>query len=296
MQVPIFVHSHRRSGTHSVIDTIRNHFDVSPAFRHLGEAPPGDDKPYVVKTHEPYFGYVLSAENRWRTRDEQDQWAALYHRSRHVYVYRNPFKVLISQYIFDIRGGEAGVGVAHGLTFRDYLMAESRHAGGRHFNRIEYWARHALSWIRASPALLIHFDDVQLNKPAVLISLSSHFGLPVLPEARNLPGTGVARHFTAKHVYTAIERHWDSETISAVCECLEAIDRLDPRIREISARWREEAWSEFAERRRAPERQDPSEVIRRVTPLRDWILRRRDTEGRAPTNPEAVENILRRLF
>ncbi len=92
------VSSHRRSGTHLLIDELRAHFPVDGTFKHLEETEAADFDAkglVLIKTHEPFPG---QKQRHFRATGHPK--IAMMDRAmsdaKYVYIYRHPFPVLES--------------------------------------------------------------------------------------------------------------------------------------------------------------------------------------------------------
>ena len=130
----IYVHSHRRSGTHFLLDTIRAWFDV-PEEIHAIPNPALFPRvvasayaPYSLsKDHEPSPGFKLKQAPVWHSAEQRERGRHLYETGSHIYIVRNPLQVLRSAYIFDLSGVEPRYKIDSNTSFLEYITARSLH-------------------------------------------------------------------------------------------------------------------------------------------------------------------------
>ena len=214
----IFVHSHRRSGTHFLIDTIRAWFDVSKPLQNRWVR----NAPYSVsKDHEPYVGFRLTQRHLWGSPEEFHQARCLYATGKHIYIVRNPLQVLRSQYIFDVSGAEPKFKVDPNTSFREYLTGASLHEGKTGLNRIDYWVAHVKSWYLDQNTLPVIYDELKTALADTLAAISNHIGLPVRQSPRPVSATGIETNLTKKFLSKGHAICWEPATIAAVRSAIE---------------------------------------------------------------------------
>ena len=194
---PIFVHSHRRSGTHFLIDTIRNYFDVFDGFFHTTDNYIEFLKTsnVIIKTHKPTTTFDLDEGHVWRSQDHL-AFAILSHQiGKHIYIYRNPRDVLRSLYYFDLAGEEEPFAISKDISFRDYVLGQSLHEKAEGRTRLEYWRDHVSYWIHSPGVMALKFEDIVENNELDCEKIGSFLGIPSLIY-RKLPSTGIAPSLT----------------------------------------------------------------------------------------------------
>jgi hypothetical protein len=211
----IFVHSHRRSGTHFLLDVLRTWFDVPLDIKQI-PGPTGLPK-YAAgtlsKDHEPHKGFKLSQDQLWGSQQNKERARALYEAGSHIYVVRNPLDVLRSAYVFDFFGAERKFKVEPGTTFGQYLTGRSLHEQAGSLTRVEYWVRHVKSWYPEDKTLVVHYDDLKDALPDTLAAISRHIAMPVRASARAVDATGVGSNLTARFIANGGAAFWDSYLI-----------------------------------------------------------------------------------
>jgi Sulfotransferase domain len=216
----IFVHSHRRSGTHYLLDTMRAWFDVPEQIqnRWLRTAPYS-----LSKDHEPFRGFRLAQRHIDAPSEQVRHERRLYETGTHIYIVRNPLQVLRSVYIFDVSGAEQKFRVDPKTSFLEYLTAPSLHEGKTGLNRIDYWVTHVKSWYFDDATLSVHYDDLKAALADTLLAISNHIGLPVRQSPRPVSATGVATNLTKKFFAKGHTIHWDAEVMDAIGSAVERI-------------------------------------------------------------------------
>lgn len=164
----VLVISHRRSGTHLTIDSIRNNFKALRANPYVVLETVDRNHPdhqsidqlrqtvsthcRIIKTH--YFpGWPQHCETG-ETRFVSEVFA----NSKKIYVVRNGMDVLASLYEFR-RGHDAE---ARAMDFGQFIRQPSFDTVAGDYDKVEYWAFHVRSWLNAFGAdqmLVIHFED-----------------------------------------------------------------------------------------------------------------------------------------
>lgn len=186
----IFVISHRRSGTHLVIDTIRNNFPaVSDAFLTLECLYP-QVKPHIpgpefekqlgrggmiVKTH---MDAQLETEP-FAPLDEMKQLAArAAPRTKAIYIYRDGRDVLTSFYHYRAKIGPVPPSIHEFLQQKvsDWFPG----------NRIEYWVHHVSGWLGRSDVLYVSFEELIRSPESVVAKLAAWIGLPAPQKVANV--------------------------------------------------------------------------------------------------------------
>lgn len=180
----IMVISHRRSGTHLLIDAIRNnflhyrakHLDLESLlpdsrqrltvedFEHLLQ-----EGPRVIKTHmhahvEEYFAQDRSVLEYVRY---------LFATAHTIYIYRDGRDVMTSLYYYM---GSYKPEIAQ-LPFSQFLRTSNDFAPETYsgtFNRIEFWRYHVSRWIEEEKILPISFEDMHQTYKASLAKVAVH--------------------------------------------------------------------------------------------------------------------------
>jgi hypothetical protein len=183
---PILVASHRRSGTHLTLDLLRRNFPAcrprmlpleNPHFSYLNldRFEPATTLPCterealrilsksarpLLKTHaEP--GFADGAP-------EHDAFVrALAAKSKTIYVHRDGKKVMCSMWtwrrVFDERAR---------VPFAEFI----RQTDDRGRSRVRVWADHVRAWRETPGVLMVEFDRIVRDAPALLIDLGAFIG------------------------------------------------------------------------------------------------------------------------
>lgn len=242
----VFIHSHRRSGTHLLIDTISGWFDVVPGFWHfptaaqtsVGSNISVSPETRLVKSHEPIYGFTLNAKHIWDSPQHLHEGRRIYENNPHIYIIRNPFLVLRSLYVFDITGTEAKFKVDQNLSFRDCLLGKSTHElNTQGKNRIEYWEQHVINWIARSDVLIIEYDDLLKCTISAVEAISRHIKCPARSSQRSITPTGIGRGLTDRFLKNGPEPVWESEIADLVKVTVERLATVQPQISRYVDRW-----------------------------------------------------------
>jgi hypothetical protein len=226
----IFVHSHRRSGTHFLLDVLRTWFDVPLGIEHIPG--PTELRRYAAgtlsKDHEPHRGFKLSQDRLWGSQRMRECFRALYEAGSHIYVVRNPLDVLRSLYVFDVSGAEGRFMVNSGTTFSEYLTGRSLHEQSGSLTRVEYWVRHVRSWYPDDKTLVVHYDDLKDALPETLAAISRHIGMPIRASARAVDATGIGSNLTSRFIAEGGVAFWDSYLIGVLRTTLDRMQGSEP--------------------------------------------------------------------
>jgi len=208
----VLVISHRRSGTHLTIDSIRNNFKAlreSPyvTLETLDQAHP-DHLPVsefrqaiskhrrVIKVHYlPDVSKHLAAEEAACAKD-------VFSQSKKIYVVRNGLDVLASLYEFR-RGHDPTVGA---MSFSQFIREPSfdRKAGA--FDKVTYWAHHVQAWLNAPGAdqmLVLRFEQWVNDYRATIKNVAQFVGM-----SKDWFGADVRMGATSSKKSKQIQRTW----------------------------------------------------------------------------------------
>jgi hypothetical protein len=221
----IFVHSHRRSGAHFLLDTIRAWFDVREQIQAIPNpaVAPGYAPNSLSKDHEPFRGYELAQSHAWGSREQQCRGRHLYESGAHMYIFRNPLQVLRSAYVFDVSGAEPKSKIDPKTSFFEYLTATSLHEGNGGLSRLDYWVTHVKAWYFDEDTLSVHYEELKTNLADTLSAISDHIGLPVRQSPRAVISTGVGTNLTQAFLAEGQNICWDANVIDAVRSAVERI-------------------------------------------------------------------------
>lgn len=164
----VLIISHRRSGTHLTIDTLRNNFGqlrrqpyvvletIEP--NHPEHVPveqmrqSTSQHTRVVKTH-----YRCDSRNEL-PKESSDYVTQMVAESKKIYVVRNGLDVMASLYEFR-RGHDPK---AREMSFSQFIREPSFDKQAGEFDKVTYWAHHVESWLDSASAddmLIIRFED-----------------------------------------------------------------------------------------------------------------------------------------
>lgn len=242
----IFIHSHRRSGTHLLIDTIISYFDVLPGYQEfppvlaLKALPdePGLNQKVIVKTHEPRPFFQLNVRHLWASREANKQARLYYDSSSHLYIARNPFQVLKSLYIFDFLGGEPKFKLDRECTFEHYILDPSKHEGAApQTTRIEYWLNHMLSWSANQEVLFLSYEDVVDDPVSVMRLVSEHIGISLETRQKKIFPTGIGTDLSRRFLAHGLQISWSAKGMAAVEDALRRLLSERRHLKRLIERW-----------------------------------------------------------
>lgn len=180
MENAVFVVSHPRSGTHLMIDTLRKNFKVvsgskPPLFpasnlflneNHLRSAMQSGGKLrfWGFRKNYPIIKSHIVAEH-----EDWEKYNAHYGISKYdgrlIYVYRNPLKVLLSYYSYEMN---------RGMIPRSFNAFISQYDG----HPVKQWRRHVEGYIFQKDVFAIEYDKLLQNPENWVSKLESYLKFP----------------------------------------------------------------------------------------------------------------------
>lgn len=173
----VIVVSHRRSGTHFLIDAIINNFDCYsnveyltleqvmpypeyqqtelPAFRKIVE----ENKANVFKTH-----LISNFRSLGLPNDVEDYLSETFAASKKIYIKRDGRDVMVSLFNY-MKGFDDKVACG---SFNEFLRGKNVFDRGEYnqINRVRYWQRHVEEWRNSElgkTALFVSYEDLFLD-------------------------------------------------------------------------------------------------------------------------------------
>jgi len=207
----LVVHSHRRSGTHFLIDTLRSRFDVASDWFHLEEDffSRLTHLPVVIKSHERVWGEKIRSDVHWESYLHWVAASALYTNAVHMHIVRDPRKVMRSQYYFDLKGHEPAYRIDPQTSFTDYLRAPSpRDPQGQH-THLSYWCAQVESWSAQPGVFQIRYEDLLATPDRELDRIAQFLRMPLHREKWRT-STAIGRHTSDRQART-VAAHWGSQ-------------------------------------------------------------------------------------
>jgi len=184
----IVIASHRRSGTHLMLDSLRGNVrDVQRRFMTLDRIDPFHEKHLpvaefdrqlraqkgivLVKTH------ALPGAEAWPDREAGTYAAELLGAAPTIYVHRDGRDVLVSLYRF-VQSYSPQVA---GQSFGEFLR--SRHTGrdAVGVNRAAYWQQHVLAWLDSHPTTTGSYEGLRDDFEATLRAIAERLELQLRP-------------------------------------------------------------------------------------------------------------------
>lgn len=176
----IQVSSHRRSGTHALIDLIGVAFSTKGVFYHLEDIIDWPlemilENTIIVKTHEPQprFKMSLFVDQMIISKEKAIQIEA---NTRYIHAYRHPKDVLKSLYYFNLKGHEPDYAIPETISFVEFLKQEGVQDARSGENRISFWERTVRRWVFSKDVLSFNYDEITNNQTDVIDKISFNFG------------------------------------------------------------------------------------------------------------------------
>lgn len=158
----IVVQSHRRSGTHFLIDTLRSRFPVARDWFHLEEDFYARllSEPVVLKSHDRGWREKLSCETPWHSFLHWVAASTCHDAAAHLHIMRDPRDVLRSLYYFDLKGHEEAYRIPENMSFATYLSTASRRDTDGRMTPVEMWCAHMAAWLSRPSVLQVRYEDL----------------------------------------------------------------------------------------------------------------------------------------
>jgi Sulfotransferase domain len=190
----VVVASHRRSGTHLMLDSLRSNVrDVERRFMTLERIEPSHEKHMpvaefdrrlrsqrgvvLVKTH------ALPDATAWQDREAADYASELLATAPTIYVHRDGRDVLVSLYRF----AQSYSPQVAAQSFAEFLRANHTGLDAPGISRPAYWQRHVLAWLDRSPTTTASYEGLQGDFEALLRSIAERLDLGLRPALRQVP-------------------------------------------------------------------------------------------------------------
>lgn len=215
----ILVISHRRSGTHWTIDTVRNNFaSTSRTFLTLERLLPwhkdsisldkfqsllaSQDGIPIIKTH------LLPTLGAFTQEPALEGFVhGLLDKSKIVYVYRDGRDVLVSLYHYAKKFNPE----IEQISFSDFIRMDdegSRSVGnGECISRMEYWRRHVEGWLARPDVLGLQYESLHSNYEESVANIANFLELKPQSNIKKieLPKYGNRSSATGKMVAKAMD-------------------------------------------------------------------------------------------
>jgi hypothetical protein len=209
----VVVASHRRSGTHLVLDSLRsNGLDVNARYLTLERLDPAHERHLtveqfdrrrrrgegttLVKTH------TLPDPAAWRDPVAEAYARELLAEAPTVYVHRDGRDTLVSLYHYVASYSPQ---VAE-QSFGEFMRAPHTAPDATGLSRAAYWQHHVLAWLDARPTTLVGYAELLADFPTVMAGLGTALGLGLRPDLQPVelepPAGTVSSH--ARRVRRAI--------------------------------------------------------------------------------------------
>ena len=182
----LVVITHRRSGTHLTIDSIRNNFSVFRQNEHLvfetlNPAHPDAMSLEEMRKRVRKGGHVIKTHHRSDEGDEMPDehrqfLFELLDQSALIYVVRSGMDVMVSLYEFRRRHDPS----IRDQTFSEFLRSGTFDPGKPKLNKMEYWADHVRGWEHSrwrERLLFIRFEDWINHYRKTLKTVAGHLAI-----------------------------------------------------------------------------------------------------------------------
>ena len=221
----VIVASHRRSGTHLLIDTIvsnisgyitdagRNHLVLDHLTSRVEQQVSLEDfmifleqKPRVIKTHS-HADITSFFEN---SKSIVKYVESLFSDSRVIYVYRDGRDVLTSLYFYMRRFSPT----VQNKTLSEFIrMSNDVDVGtcSEKFDRIDFWKFHVESWLEQNSILLISYEQLITAFNQTLRKISDFLNQPIkdkIKDVRMQPGPANRFVYRAQKLFSRIAPVW----------------------------------------------------------------------------------------
>lgn len=195
----IVVQSHRRSGTHFLIDTLRTRFPVARDWFHLEEDFYARllSAPVVLKSHDSVWREKLSCEAPWGSFLHWVAASACHDAAFHLHIMRNPRDVLRSLYFFDLKGHEERHRIGPEMGFGTYLATPSSRDPEGRLTPVELWCAHIAGWLATPRVLQVRYEDLLAAPETEVARIADFTGLAAHP-ARWRESSAIGRQTSAR--------------------------------------------------------------------------------------------------
>jgi hypothetical protein len=184
----VVIASHRRSGTHLMLDSLRSNVrDVGRRFMTLERIEPSHEKHMpvaefdrrlrsqrgvvLVKTH------ALPGAGAWQAQEAADYASELLATAPTIYVHRDGRDVLVSLYRF-VQSYSPQVAAQ---SFAEFLRAKHTGPDAPGISRPAYWQRHVLAWLDRGPTTTASYERLQGEFETSLRSIADALDLGLRP-------------------------------------------------------------------------------------------------------------------
>lgn len=185
MNSAIFVVSHPRSGTHLMIDTLRKNFSglrgwklplfpASNLFLNENQLrgamkEPGTTRFWGIRKKYPIIkSHKIAQHPDWQK--YRDNYGLADFKGKVIYVYRNPLRVMLSYYSYEMNKGMIP------RTFKAFIKEYDGHP-------LKQWRRHVDGYCSREDVCAIEYD-ILLNDPeSCLIKIDKYLSLPLTRSA-----------------------------------------------------------------------------------------------------------------
>ncbi|MEX1213620.1 hypothetical protein [Saccharospirillum sp.] len=197
----IQISSHRRSGTHALIDLVRSRFSIENDFFHLEDVLDWplaklEESSIIVKTHEPepekklHHFIKLGHVSEEKAQDISDK-------TINIHAYRHPRNVFRSLYYFNIKGHEPVFQIPEKMLFLEFLKQEGVQDADPNENRVQFWQRCVRNWAIREDVLALKYYDIASGTEEIVNALSEHLQLaPVSHKGISQESTAIGRETT----------------------------------------------------------------------------------------------------
>jgi hypothetical protein len=184
----VVVASHRRSGTHLMLDSLRSNVrDVQRRFMTLERIEPShvkhvpiDEFDRRLRSHQGVVlvkTHALPGAGAWQDRAADEYASELLAAAPTIYVHRDGRDVLVSLYRF-VQSYSPQVA---GQSFAEFLRGNHTGPDAAGISRPAYWQRHVLAWLDRGPTTTASYEALQGDFEATLHSIAQRLDLRLRP-------------------------------------------------------------------------------------------------------------------
>jgi len=184
----VVVASHRRSGTHLVLDLLRRNVrDAQHRFMTLERIEPTHEKHVPIVEFDRRLSsqrgvvlvkaHALPGTGVWRAPEADAYAAELLAEAPTIYVHRDGRDVLLSLYRFVSSYSPA----VAAQSFAEFLRSNHTGIDAAGISRPAYWQRHVMAWLDRGPTTLASYERLQDDFEASLRAIAERLDLALRP-------------------------------------------------------------------------------------------------------------------
>jgi len=184
----VVVASHRRSGTHLVLDSLRRNVrDVQHRFMTLERIEPTHERHLPIAEFDRRLrsqrgivlvkAHALPGAGVWRTPEAEAYASEILAEAPTIYVHRDGRDVLVSLYRF-VSSYSPRVAAQ---SFAEFLRSNHTGIDAAGISRPAYWQRHVMAWLDRGPTTLASYERLQDDFEVSLRAIAERLDLALRP-------------------------------------------------------------------------------------------------------------------